>query len=191
MGVDDDLEDHDIPRTSEEIARRALALHCVIAASHDVDRSELQNWLEAEHLWDAVSPIERRFLTNTSPTQREVFNASWRVEAQVVLLWSVSKISDLGSLAEQCNTTPLVDAIPELGTSTANFIELAELRSSELIGDEYEKVYDAHWKARDAVRRNSPIPDQVDIGIVQERHYAFNWLTGYCGQEWDQITTDT
>ena len=111
--------------------------------------------------------------------------------AKIGMHGSSGMIPDLGSLSEQCNTTPMVDAIPDLGGSTADFIESAELRASDSISEEYEKVYDAHWKARDAVRRKVPIPDDVDLGIVQERHYGFNWLTGYCGQEWDEITTDT
>ena len=191
MDADDDFEDHDIPRTADEIARRSLALHCVIAASHGVERDELVDWLKEERLWEFASPMEQRFLLNDSPTERESTNATWRVEAQVALLWSIGKITDLGTLSDQCNTTPMVDAIPDLGTSTADFIESAELRTSESISEEYEKVYDAHWKSRDAVRRNAAIPDNVDLGIVQERHYGFNWLTGYCGQDWDEITTDT
>jgi len=31
----------------------------------------------------------------------------------------------------------------------------------------------------------------VDAGIVIERHAALNWLIGYMGQSWDEITTDT
>ena len=30
-----------------------------------------------------------------------------------------------------------------------------------------------------------------DSGAVFERHYAYNWLTGYCDQDWDEISTDT
>jgi len=39
--------------------------------------------------------------------------------------------------------------------------------------------------------RFAEIPDGVDLEIVQERDCGFNWLTGYYGQEWDEITTDT
>ena len=36
-----------------------------------------------------------------------------------------------------------------------------------------------------------PPAESYDAGVVQERHYALNWLIGYCGQDWDNITTDT
>jgi hypothetical protein len=191
MDPDDDFEDHDVPRTADEIARRALVLHCVIAASQGVSRDDITEWLKDEGLWEAASPLEQRFLLNSNPTEKETSNAMWRVEAQVALLWAIRKISSLGSLSEQCDTGPMVDAIPELFSSTKEFIGSAVLRKPDEISEEYEKVYDSHCEARYAVRRNIPIPDSIKLGIVQERHYAFNWLTGYCGQDWDEITTDT
>lgn len=36
-----------------------------------------------------------------------------------------------------------------------------------------------------------PPVEVYDAGVVQERHHALNWLIGYCGQDWDDITTDT
>jgi hypothetical protein len=31
----------------------------------------------------------------------------------------------------------------------------------------------------------------VDIEIIQERHHAINWVIGYEGLSWDEVTTDT
>lgn len=95
----------------------------------------------------------------------------------------------MDALTGQCNTTPLVDAMPELFSSTSDFIESAILRSKVEIEEEYERIYDIHWKVRNAKRTGVPI--EYDGGVVQERHYAMNWITGYCGQAWDEITTDT
>lgn len=39
--------------------------------------------------------------------------------------------------------------------------------------------------------RRQPMPDDVEPGVVYERHYALNWLIGYMDQEWDEISTDT
>ena len=52
-------------------------------------------------------------------------------------------------------------------------------------------IYDAHWKVRDAQINGRPVPEEIIPGLVQERHHAINWLMGYCGQEWDEVTTDT
>jgi len=42
---------------------------------------------------------------------------------------------------------------------------------------------------RNAKRKGIPV--ELDSGVIQERHYAMNRITGYCGQAWDEITTDT
>jgi hypothetical protein len=41
------------------------------------------------------------------------------------------------------------------------------------------------------VADREPPAESYNAGVVQERHYALNWLIGYCGQDWDDITTDT
>ena len=69
------------------------------------------------------------------------------------------------------------------GVSTAS--------SEDEIYDANELIYDAHWKVRDAQINGRPVPEEIIPGLVQERHHAINWLMGYCGQEWDEVTTDT
>jgi hypothetical protein len=48
-----------------------------------------------------------------------------------------------------------------------------------------------HWNARDAQLHERSMPPGIDIEIVQERHHAINWITGYDGLPWDEVTTDT
>jgi len=35
------------------------------------------------------------------------------------------------------------------------------------------------------------VPHGVDCEMVVERHHALNWLIGYQGQDWDDVSTDT
>ena len=181
--IGDDL-DHDKPRSAREIAERSLPLHCVIAASHGVSKRDISEWLQNEKLYDKLSPWEYAFIETTTNMQRDIIAASWRVEAQVALLWSIKKIEQMDELTGECNTTPLVDAIPSRFSTTSDFIESSILRSSEEITEEYECIYDIHCEVRSAVRRKVNTPIMYDKGVVQERHYAFNWITGYCGQNW-------
>jgi hypothetical protein len=51
--------------------------------------------------------------------------------------------------------------------------------------------YREHWRARDARFHGRAQPPGIDIEIIQERHHAINWITGYGGQSWDDVTTDT
>lgn len=182
-------DDFNVPRSAVEIAKRAIGLHCVIAASHDVSKADLCEWLKSEGLYKELSARERRFLETQESAPREISQAAWRVEAQVALLWAIQKISDLDPLTATCKTARLVDALPPLFAATADFIESATLRQEAEIEAQYEFIYDTHCEVRTA--QNTGVPTNVNLRVVQERHYAMNWITGYCGQAWDEITTDT
>ena len=54
-----------------------------------------------------------------------------------------------------------------------------------------DDLLEQHWKARDARLFGRPQPTDIDIEIVQERHHAINWIIGYDGLPWDEVTTDT
>ena len=54
-----------------------------------------------------------------------------------------------------------------------------------------ESIYLIHWAVRDARLNGRPVPNNYHPGVVLERHHALNWLIGYCGQDWDDISTDT
>ena len=38
--------------------------------------------------------------------------------------------------------------------------------------------------------KDEDIPGDIDTGIIQEWHYAINWIT-YYDENWDDILTDT
>lgn len=48
-----------------------------------------------------------------------------------------------------------------------------------------------HWEARNAILKGLNTSLSIDIEIIQERHHAINWLIGYDGLDWDEVTTDT
>jgi hypothetical protein len=52
-----DTDSIDTPRTAEQIARRAIALHCTIAAAHGVSRADISEWLQEEGLWEELYDI--------------------------------------------------------------------------------------------------------------------------------------
>jgi hypothetical protein len=109
----------------------------------------------------------------------------------VPLLWALRKIDPMPSLAQQFDTTEAVKALVFPPASIAVFVASAALRSEAEIREEYEKVYSAHWRVRDAQLFNKRPPFDVNAGVVRERHHAFNWILGYCNQTWDEISTDT
>jgi hypothetical protein len=181
-------------------------LHGVLAAGHNEPRDEIVEWLHREGLWDWVTAKESDFLLSNSPAEQQRINATWRAEALFPLLWSLGLI-ELPSPMQLCDLQLIQGVMPPLLDPVGEFISSAKLRSESEIYDANEEIYHIHWRVRDAQLRNEPtspgkLPrmpvEDLDppvesyvTGVVQERHYALNWLIGYCGQEWDDITTDT
>lgn len=180
----------DVPRQATEIARRALILSAVIACAYGADNRATIDWFTSENLWTDVSPDERAFLTGQQAPQEKI-DMTWRIEALVPLLWVLRKIDPMPSVALQFDTTEAVKMLVFPPASTASFVASATLRPEAEIRDEYEKVYDAHWRVRDAQLFGKPPLSEVNASVVRERHHALNWIIGYCNQTWDEITTDT
>lgn len=187
---DDDEDWEDVPRTAKEIARGALVLSAVIACAYGASKEETIKWLQREGLWAGVSPLEMEFLSN-DVSEKERANLTWKVEALVPLLWTINKIGSMPALTQQCNTGPLKSAVIWPPAETREYIESSVLRSEDELEGEYEKVYQAHWKVRDARINGRPISDGYDPEVIYERHYGFNWIIGYMGQSWDDVSTDT
>lgn len=194
-------------RRPNEVARRCIVLYAVLAAGHNEPRDQLVAWLQREGLWEDVSPNEARFLLAESPNEQQRINATWRAEALFPLLWALKRIAELPSPQQQCDVGKMQDVLPPLFEPVAEFLNGARLRSESEIEAANEEIYQIHWRVRDAQLRDQPTPpgqlprmpvaevdppvETYDAAVVYERHYALNWLIGYCGQHWDDITTDT
>jgi hypothetical protein len=169
--------------------------------------SDLVAWLRREELWNAVTGRECDFLLSKKRTVQQDVDATWRAEAIIPLLWSLGLISDVPSPKEVCDVRSIENLLPPLFESVREFISSAELRSDSKIYNANEEIFHIHWEVRDAQLSKKPVsPGQLsrmpvpskesntkyyNASVVQERHYALNWLIGYCGQHWDEITTDT
>ena len=179
-------------RDCREIARRSLALFGVIGIALGAPRTDIIDWLKDEALWDELSPDESAYAMAQEPTQKETINVSWRSEALIVLLWAVRKIEKLPAPNEQCDTSIFQELLPPFADiSVEQFVASAECRSEEELRDMSEEIMHFHWQARDTQIHSKPPPPDVDIEIIQERHHAINWVIGYEGLPWDEITTDT
>jgi len=186
---EDDVEDEF--RTAKECAIRCVVLYCVVAAGNGENKSRIISWLKEQNLWNATSPEEKDFLTTRKPERSQVINATWRIEALSVLLWALEKVKSATDLSESCDVSEVQAACRFFLKDAADFINFAHLRDEAEVEDLYEEIYQAHWEIRDAQIHNRPAPDEYISGVVMERHYALNWLTGYLSQDWDDITTDT
>jgi len=179
-------------RSPQEIARRALALFGVVGLALGSPRSEVIEWLNDHNLHEALSPGELKFIKNQRPSSKQKINFSWQAERLTVLLWALNFVEQLPDADKQCDTRVFKLCIPPFSEqSVEQFISRAILRSENELWEEAERARDLHWQARDAQLNNRTPRDPVDIEVVQERHHAINWVTGYCGLDWDEVTTDT
>lgn len=178
-------------RQAKAIAERILVLVYLAYVSEVPDtRENVIEFLKASSLWDKVSPDEKALFQNENLTSQEIANISWRSEAVWLLLWAINKVDKLKLPTEQIDIREIVIRLPKFLTSPKEFIDNAIIRPTTEILDVADLMYRLHWAARNAHLYNQPMPANLDLSIVIERHYAINWVTFYA-EDWDDITTDT
>ena len=188
----EEIQPPDEIREAPEIAKRALALFAVVGLALGAPKEATVTWLRDESLWGELSPEELKFVSSVEPTERQRVNASWRSEALLMLLWALGVVNELPSLAEQCDAGKFQEVLPPFADVAVNeFISTAQRRSDDELFNMADALLNSHWEARDARIHNKPMPSNLDIGIIQERHHAINWIIGYDGLPWDEVTTDT
>jgi hypothetical protein len=179
-------------RSAEEIATRAIVLFAVVGVGLGANRAEVWNWLNAQNLAELLTPRERSVMEGPEPTRKQLMNAGWQSEALFVLLWALQKIEELPPANAQCNTSELQAILPPYAEiSVRSFIQTATRRSDNALVAMADEMLDLHWRARDAAIHNRAPPHDVNIEIIQERHHGINWVIGYDGAQWDEVTTDT
>src|SRR5690606_758041 len=178
-------------RTAQEIAERILILVYLAYVSevHD-ERENVIEFLETNLLWDKVSPDEKELFQKEELTDQETTNISWRSEGVWLLLWTINKVDKLELPTEQVEIPKIVSLLPEFLTDPTEFIKNAIVRPTTEILDQSDLVYRLHWATRNADLNNQPMPANLDLSIIMERHYAINWVTFYA-DEWDEVSTDT
>lgn len=192
INSDDSNFETDEIRDAKAIARRALALFGAVGLALGAPQNDVLSWLKEENLWDEMSPSELAYITSSNPTEKQGIDASWKSEALIVLVWALGKVDTLPAPNEQCSTAIFQELLPPYAPiSVAEFISSAERRSDQVLMDKANELIDNHWEARDAKFNSKTVPPHLNIEIIQERHHAINWVIGYDGLPWDEVTTDT
>jgi hypothetical protein len=179
-------------RSPHEVARRALVLFATTGVAFGADRDEVSEWLTETGLWPDLSPIERAFLEDPSPSEKDIVYRGWDSECLFVLAWALGHVARLPAADEQCELKELGETFPPFADiSVEGFIAKARLKSDEelhRLQDEYLRL---HAEGRNARLQSRPPRDPVNVEIIQERHRAINWVNGYDSAPWDEVTSDT
>lgn len=178
-------------RTSQEIAERILILaYLIYVGEVPTEKEKVVDFLKSNTLWASASPDEKALFLKTELTNRESVNISWRSEAIWLLLWAINKVEKLTIPVEQVDVAEIVSRIPEFFEEPELFVKNAIIRPTTELLDISDLTYRLHWATRNADLTNKPMPANLSLSVIMERHYAINWVT-YYADGWDDITTDT
>lgn len=178
-------------RSPKEIVRRSLALFSVVGLGVGSPRNEVIRWLLDNDLWTELTPQECGLFDSATPSRKALINASWRSEALAMLLWCIGHIPELPVADQQFELGRFQDILPPFANvSVGRFAQISYLRPDYDLTRMANDCVDIHAEARIAKREGRKPRWPVDIGIIQERHHAINWVIGYENLPWDEVTTD-
>jgi len=176
-------------RSKGEVAYRALALLVVAVKGEGLEQTIVDKIIEEYGLNSYFTPKENAFIQNSTPSQHDRVQFSWRYEAAWALLWALSYVEELEKPFAICDVSRAVTFMKERNIKL--FLADAKLRPMSEILDQTDRIYRYHWAIVDARIKGAKAPAGLEPSVTVERHYALNWLIGYMEQEWDDISTDT
>lgn len=178
-------------RSPGEVARRATVLSLVAAYAEPrgFPLEQLKALLEERGVANDLTPKEHAFISLATPTDHQRAQFTWRYEAVNALLWALGLVEELTYPAKICDVPAVVRIISQ--SDPSKFIAEATLRDAAAVLDETDLIYRYDWACVNARVKKQPAPAGLDAGIVVERHYALNWLIGYGGRDWDDVSSDT
>ncbi|NDL72229.1 DUF4272 domain-containing protein [Vreelandella alkaliphila] len=182
-------------KSPSEVAGRVLALFAIAHAAHERPPAQVRSWLERYGVSHFLSRLEASFLSRDEVAEQELVSASWRTEALPVLTWAIGLIEALPPISEKMSLDH-VGITRELLEDPESFVASAELRPRNELEAAQAEIESQHWgvRAGPAGRRmfNHPSSEEdLDPGVVYERHYAANWLVFDEYTDWDLVETDT
>lgn len=184
----------DVPKNQNEVCNRVLALSALVSFSHGADLHDVLDWLRDESILQYLSLREKAFLASASSDESELTRYRWQVERLAVLLWALSKIDALPPANTECSSDTVIDLLPPYNErSISDFHFSAKLRSPEELMDFAVSMQDLHATAIQRLKNPNYRSQygEIDIEVISERQIAANWLMGYCGLDWDNVTADT
>lgn len=179
-------------RGADEVAQRALALMLTAIQAESFRDDEAIAPAEFSQRCPlgmaALTAKESEFINNKQPTEQDIVNMSWRYEALLPLQWALNWQTELPFADSVCDVSQLVEKGMQFSEQAITTVSLRD--TSELL-DALDLHYRLHWLAREFRMKQQQPPTAILEGVIQERHYALNWLTCYENAAWDEVDTPT
>lgn len=176
-------------RTLEEICQRILAIITIA--------------FKAEGSPEAFEIFKKKFKPEKYFTQKEnyflelkktstIINSqfTWKYECVYIFLWSLGYIKELGEPTKPCSAEKLVEIVMSF-ENIDDFISKSKLKEKAEILDKIDLIYRYDWACVHKKVDNKTEIDNLNAEVVFEWHFAFNWLTRFDNEDWDNVTTPT
>lgn len=132
---------------------------------------------------------EQAYINDKTPEESTSIQFSWRYEAVSVFLWALG-LFELNAMDEICDVAAMAQKIRSF-SSIDEMCHAANLRSEQELLDMHAKVLYYDWTCVEARVHHIEL-EGIEPGVVQEQHYAMNWLTGANQtKDWDKIQCNT
>ena len=186
------------PRSSEEVAMRALCVLMTAMKAERMDQTMVLRVIRQYGLAAHFTPVEKEFIRNATPTADEnaavssKYEAAWvlKYEAASVLLWALGYIDALGIPDQTCDIVRAV-ACMRGRKNSQSFINDAKLRPLSQLLDQADLIFRYHWSVTDAEQNQRDVPAGLDANVVNQRLGALNWLIRHPDKEWDDFSVDS
>ncbi len=176
-------------RERDAIVDRAVALMLVGTKSEGLEQVALDKIRDTFGASGFLSPHEQAYLAKATPSTADNAAFNWRYEGLGVMLWALQLDASLPSPDQMVDAGHVVKEIMDKGAAALR--AQARPRTMTEILDADDLYYRYDWACTNARVHRKPAPAALNCEVVQERHYALNWLIGYQHQAWDDVSTDT
>ncbi len=186
-----ETEGETLRREPDEVGLRIICLALVSMKGAGADHRFVLDGVQHYDVQDDLSPDEKSFIFNPQPSDHQMLQLSWRVEAANALLWSVGLVEALSYPSDTCDWNTFWKSFHQ--DDRSEFLQGLELRPQSIILDEADLIYRLHWAVRNASLSRREPPAGLNSNVVMERHHALNWLVAPADEPypWDEVPTDT
>jgi hypothetical protein len=185
-------------QTPYEAGCRMIILLTISYASNAInERPDLIVWLTNQKIWDKVSPYEKDFLTQKTPSEHTIIDMSWQMEASLTLGWALGIVPELYAIDAEAEAPDKIwmhffENTPSIGEDTAVFLQKLKLRNTDEIFEENILNEMATTYFRDLMFNGQNDVTNINRTTSFKRHQALNWLRQYDNRsDWDDTDTST
>ncbi len=174
------------PRAQHEVVNRALILNAMYQLHMKAPKSYIVNWIEANSLFDELTPKERAILSSRRElTEEEHAELYYSLEALWAIAWATNLVAMLPFNQQVGSELAGLSPDLRLDEDGYKYINSMQLRTAGSIYAMLDLYYRLHWWLNNAARENASTGN-IHLDIVKERRKALEWILNR-NKKWDEM----